>query len=144
MGKKKAEKKGEKKGDKLKDGKAAPKQKAASKEVKRICITEHGPFGRKFLEERAEVEAVGRLLGRLPAVHALIEHGHAAEDVMMAVARAYTRMALLLSAWGQAGFPAADVSSMVVLRSDMRVLHELVVGMHRELASHGMAEGVKQ
>lgn len=133
-------------GKKAKDKKAkkGTDKKVAPKEVKPIRISEHGPFGKKFLEERAEIEAVGRLLGKLPAALTPIENGHTAEDVMMSVARAYTRMALLLSAWGKAGFPAEDVSSMVVLRSDMRVLHELVMGMYKELARLGQVEGVKQ
>lgn len=134
-------------GKKAKDkdkGKKPTKQKAEPGKVKSIRITANGPFGKKFLEERAEIEAVGRLLGKLPEAFTPVENGHTAEDVMMAAVRAYTRMALLLSAWGHAGFPAADVSSMVVLRSDMRVLHDLVMGMYTELARLGAVEGVKQ
>lgn len=131
--------------DKDRGGKKHRKHAKAESMAAKDLSTSVPPF---MIEMSVEAETVKRLvkqLHRIPtAVNDTVDTGYNAEDIALTLCRVYLRMGMLLTAWGQSGFPEADAGHLRMVRADTRVLFELIVPMLNQLLELGRAEGTAQ
>ena len=99
--------------DKDRGGKKHRKHAKAESMAAKDLSTSVPPF---MIEMSVEAETVKRLvkqLHRIPtAVNDTVDTGYNAEDIALTLCRVYLRMGMLLTAWGQSGFPEADAKAI--------------------------------
>ena len=100
-------------------------------------------MGQEYGEEVHTIKQMCMRLREMPVPSsATVTAGYDAESVALALARAHTRLGLLLASWVKEGMPEKDAPVIRMVRADMRVLAEISITMMSQLLEMGGIETV--